>query len=94
MKFYYGGSVFGPEDARTGHAPAQFMVAEMHRQGQGVPQDYAAAWAWFRLALEQGYQLAGDSLYELESKLSPQQRQEGKARLASYRQEIGDLAVQ
>ena len=104
MKYYYGGSIFGPEegwnqdyqkayaiwldDARNGHAPAQFMVAEMHRQGQGVEQDYAAAWAWFSLALEQNYALAGDSLYELSRKMSPQLRQDGINKLARYKKEI------
>jgi len=104
MKYYYGGSIFGPEegwnqdyqkayaiwldDARNGHAPAQFMVAEMHRQGQGVDQDYATAWAWFSLAREQNYALAGDSLYELSRKMSPQLRQDGKDKLARYNKEI------
>ena len=104
MKFYYGGSIFGPEqgwnqdyqsayaiwieDARNGHAPAQFMVAEMHHQGQGVRQDYAEAWAWFTLALEQGYNLASDTLQELSRKLSPQQKQRGKQLLADYRERI------
>ena len=104
MKFYYGGSIFGPEDgweqdyrkayaiwledAQNGHAPAQFMVAEMHRRGQGVDQDYATAWAWFTLALDQGYKLAGDALYELSGKMSAQHRRDGKTRLAEYKKLI------
>lgn len=104
MKYYYGGSIFGPEkgwkqdyqkayalwlkDARNGHAPAQFMVAEMHHLGQGVAQNYAEAWAWFRLALQQGYKLAGDSLVELNRKMSTQQKQQGKERLDRYAKEI------
>ena len=104
MKFYYGGSIFGPEegwrqdyrsayaiwidDARNGHAPAQFMVAEMHRQGQGVRQDYAEAWAWFSLALEQGYKLASDSLYEMSSKMSSEQKQRAKKLMSDYRKRI------
>jgi len=104
MKFYYGGSIFGPdkgwqqdyrkayaiwiEDARNGHAPAQFMVAEMNHQGQGVKQNYAEAWAWFSLSLEQGYQLAGDSLQELSRKMSAEQKQLGLKKLAEYRERI------
>ena len=104
MKFYYGGSIFGPEegwkqdyqkayaiwleDARNGHAPAQFMVAEMHRQGQGVRQDYAEAWAWFSLSLEQGYMLAGDTLHEMASKMSPEQQQRAEKLIADYRDRI------
>ncbi len=104
MKFYYGGSVFGPEegwrqdyprayslwkkDAVNGHAPAQFMVAEMHYKGQGVRQDYAEAWAWFNLALDQGYKLAGDSLYELSRKMSPEQKEQAKKLLPNYQERI------
>ena len=104
MKFYYGGSIFGREtgwnqdyrsayaiwieDALMGHAPAQFMVAEMYHQGQAVTQDYAEAWAWFNLALEQGYKLALDSLQELSNKMSPQQKQRGKQLLADYRERM------
>lgn len=104
MKLYYGGSVFGPEkgwtqdyaraysiwlqDARKGHTSAQFMVADMLFHGQGVKADYAEAWAWFNLALEQGYKLASDSLIELKRKMSPQQKQRGKAILEAYRKRI------
>lgn len=35
------------------HAFAQYYVGMMHLQGQGVPQDYKAAAAWFRKASEQ-----------------------------------------
>lgn len=110
MKFYYGGSIFGPEegwkqdyrkayelwleDAQKGHAPAQFMVAEMHHRGQGVNQDYTVAWAWFRLALEQGYKLASDSLSELRKKMSVEQRTEGQAKLAQFKQDIEQRQAQ
>ena len=104
MKFYYGGSVFGPEegwrqdyprayslwkkDAVNGHAPAQFMVAEMHHKGQGVRQDLAEAWAWFMLALDEGYKLASDSLYELKNKMSREQLEEGNRRYQNYEQRL------
>lgn len=104
MKFYYGGSVFGPEegwrqdypraysiwkrDAVNGHAPAQFMVAEMHYKGQGVRQDYAEAWAWFTLALNKGYKLASDSLQELVKKMSGQQKEDAKRRYQNYKQRL------
>lgn len=104
MKFYYGGSVFGPEegwrqdyarayslwkrDAINGNAPAQFMVAEMHHQGQGVREDYAEAWAWFRLALDGGYKLATDSLGELRRKMSKEQMTEAKRRYRNYKQRL------
>jgi len=110
MKFYYGGYIFGPEegwkqdyrkayelwleDAQKGHAPAQFMVAEMHHQGQGVSRDHTAAWAWFSLALEKGYMLAGDSLQELSKKMSPEQRMEAQGKLANYKRDIEQKRAQ
>ena len=36
-------------------APAQYLLGFMYNQGQGVPQDYAEAAHWYRLAAEQGY---------------------------------------
>jgi len=104
MKYYYGGSVFGAEegwrqdyqrayslwkrDAVNGHAPAQFMVAEMHHQGQGVRKDYAEAWAWFRLSLDGGYKLATDTLGEVRRKMSKDQMTEAKRRYQNYKLRI------
>ena len=34
----------------------------MYRKGQGVPQDYAEAMKWYRLAAEQGYAYAQTNL--------------------------------
>lgn len=36
-------------------ADAQFNLALMYSNGVGVPQDYAEALKWYRLAAEQGY---------------------------------------
>ena len=37
-----------------GNANAQFRLGYMYPDGQGVPQDYEAAAAWYRKAAEQG----------------------------------------
>lgn len=39
-------------------AEEQFRIGQMYFQGHGVPQDYNEAVKWFRLAAEQGYDLA------------------------------------
>jgi TPR repeat protein len=104
LKFYYGGSVFGPEegwrqdysraysiwreDAQKGHPHAQFMVADMYFKGQGVRQDNVEAWIWFNLALDQGYKLAGDSLVELTRKMSTEQKQRAQEQIDTYRQRV------
>jgi uncharacterized protein len=33
-----------------GNAPAQWLLGQMYDQGRGVPQDYAGAMKWYRLA--------------------------------------------
>jgi len=40
--------------AEQGVAIAQFNLGVMYKNGQGVPQDYAEALKWYRLAAEQG----------------------------------------
>ena len=47
-----------PEELRTraeqGNARAQAILGGMYYDGRGVPQDYAEAVRWYRLAAEQG----------------------------------------
>ena len=40
--------------AEKGVVNAQFRLAQMYYEGQGVEQDYKEAVKWFRLAAEQG----------------------------------------
>ncbi len=40
--------------ADEGDARAQSIVAQIHYRGRGVPQDYAEAAKWYRLAADQG----------------------------------------
>ena len=40
--------------ANAGDADAQYKLGYAYENGQGVPQDYAQAAAWFRKAAEQG----------------------------------------
>ena len=42
------------KDAESGDAKAQHNLGVMYENGQGVPQDYAEALKWFRLAADQG----------------------------------------
>jgi TPR repeat protein len=42
------------ERATHGNADAQLSLGVMYANGQGVPQDYAVALKWFRLAAAQG----------------------------------------
>ena len=40
--------------AEEGNPAAQYNLAQMYRQGQGVARDYAQAAKWYRLAASQG----------------------------------------
>jgi len=42
------------EEAAQGDADAQFTLGVRYSRGRGVPQDYAQALKWFRLAANQG----------------------------------------
>ncbi|WP_157292740.1 tetratricopeptide repeat protein [endosymbiont of Ridgeia piscesae] len=71
--------------AEVGVASSQFMLAEMYRLGQGVEVDRVEAYAWYRLALGNGYKLAGDSLVELARSITAEERHKDILRLQDYR---------
>ena len=48
--------------AATGDALAQVNLGNMYRTGEGVPQDYAEAMRWYRLAADQGHAAAQTNL--------------------------------
>jgi TPR repeat protein len=50
------------QKAEAGDADAQYRVGFMYSQGNGVPQDYEQAVAWYRKAAEQGHAEAQGSL--------------------------------
>ena len=102
MKYYYGGSVFGPErgwtrnypeafriwheDAEQGTASSQFMIGVMYFNGEGVEKNLPEAWYWLSLALDNGYKLATDVLIELSRKISPEQKRLAMKKLTIYHQ--------
>lgn len=45
---------FVAQNAEQGNPNAQLGLGEMFRKGQGVPQNYAEAVKWYRMAAEQG----------------------------------------
>ena len=48
--------------ADAGDAEAQFDLGVLYANGDGVPQDYAEAGRWYRLAAEQGHTGAQSNL--------------------------------
>jgi uncharacterized protein len=41
--------------AEEGYSKAQYNIAIMYDNGQGVPQDYEQAFKWYAMSAEQGY---------------------------------------
>ena len=108
MKYYYGGSVFGPEpgwrqdypeamrlwriSAEQGNGASQFMLAEMYNLGQGVRPDPVEAYAWYLLSAETGYKLATDGAMMLRRTLGAAQKQTARAKYRDYRQRFTEKA--
>jgi len=109
LKYYYGGTVFGPEkgweknfkkafsiwhkDAKTGIATSQFMVGVMYQKGEGVDKNQAESWYWLQLALGNGYKIATDVLIELSREITPEQKRLGEQKVAAYKKEQSDLQL-
>ena len=59
------------DDAEHGIAEAQFNLASLHANGQGVPQNYEEAFKWYQLAAKGGYLQARAKIYDLAAKSIP-----------------------
>lgn len=100
LKYYYGGTVLGPEkgwtkdyskafeiwmkDANQDIATSQFMIGVMYQNGYGVTRDLSEAWYWLKRALANGYKLSTDVLIEISRDITPLQKQVGRKKLAEY----------
>ena len=100
LKYYYGGSVFGPEegwqqdyakafdiwlgDSRNGIASSQFMVGLMYFKAEGVAYDPSEAYFWLKVSLAKGYKMSTDVLIEVSKRITPAQRQSAEEKLAKY----------
>jgi TPR repeat protein len=59
--------------AEQGDKDAQFNLGQMYYQGQGVPQDDKAAFRYYKLAAEQGDELAISMLEILKGEINTSQ---------------------
>lgn len=69
---------------------AQYMVGYMYLAGEGVERDIPAAYAWYRLAAERGHEPLVDAMRDLETRLSPAEREAGDAAYGRLVNEYGD----
>jgi uncharacterized protein len=56
--------------AKQGFANSQFKLAELYRDGLGLPQDFEAAYAWFAVANKLGHKRAAAGQTEVAGRLS------------------------
>lgn len=71
--------------ANQGHGPATLALARMVAGGIATKADPAKAWALATLAGERGQEEGGKLAKELEEKLTPEQKEEGKKALEEIR---------
>jgi len=68
--------------AEQGDCRAQYTLAEMYREGKGVPQDYVIAYAWFNIIVSKDWtsfrKRAEKSRDEMVEMMSPDQIDKGK----------------
>ena len=68
--------------AMRGASRAQFNLAAMYSSGRGVALDYVTAYMWFSRAASAGDSLAARSLKNLETIMTPHQKEQAQERLA------------
>jgi TPR repeat protein len=70
-------------DAAThGATRGEFNLAVLYSSGRGVPLDYVTAYLWFSRAASAGEPMATRSLKNLETVMTPHQKEQAQARLA------------
>lgn len=103
LKYFYGGTVLGPEkgwkldykkayaiwklDADQGVATSQFMIAIMYQKGLGVTKNLSEAWFWLKVSLGNGYKLSTDVMIEISRDISAEQKQLAEKKFAKYKLE-------
>jgi TPR repeat protein len=71
--------------AEARHPQAMFNLADLYRQGQGVPRDFAEAHVWWRLAADRGLREAQRNLILLERAMSEEDRRRAEKLYAERR---------
>ena len=85
--------IYREELVPLGDKYAQYMVGYMNIVGKGVPRDYVAGSAWYRLAAERGHEKfsrARDEVWEL---FSDEQRLQSDKKYAEIRMDYSDAMI-
>ena len=85
--------IYREELVPLGDKYAQYMVGYMNMVGKGVPRDYIAGSAWYRLAAERGdesFSRARDEVWEL---FKDEQRIQSDKKYAEIRMDYSDAMI-
>ncbi|MDB4809753.1 sel1 repeat family protein [bacterium] len=74
--------------AEQGVAKAQHNLGVMYAKGEGVPQDYVEAYAWFSVAAAGGYADAANNRDVVAGDLTPEQLSQGQKRATELFEKI------
>ncbi len=92
-KFKRAFFLYRHELAPMGDKYAQYMVGFMYHTGTGEEENYPLAYAWYRLAAEQGTREFVAVREQLASDLTPEQHAQAELYYTDLRLEFSDLAV-
>lgn len=70
------------EAAQQAHPKAQYMLATLYYQGKEIAADWVAAYVWFSKAAQAGLEQAEKACAALRTKLTDEQLQEAKQKMA------------
>ncbi len=85
--------IYEKDLAPRGDKYAQYMVGYMYLHAQGVLQDKAKAFAWYRLAAERGESVLQRPQRELIDSMSPAETARSDRILVNLRDSIGDMQL-
>ena len=64
-------------------------MANLYKEGKGVPQDYEFAYVWYSIGAAHQHQLSINALDSAEEKLSPDEMKEANKLIADYVEKYG-----
>jgi len=76
------------EAAEQGAASSQYTLGVKYGNGNGVPQNDVAAYAWFSLAAAQGNENAAEHKYIIAKRFTPAQQDEAQSLVAELQAKI------
>ena len=78
------------KSAEQGHAVGQYFLACAYQEGEGVPQNFAEARAWFSLSKSNGDEDAEERMDDLDAKMIKEDISKSQERARELQAKIDD----